>query len=114
MPADGAAPDARRRPDRIDAHLAGDRMLAPLVKRAPGMRVPGAFDPWELAVRAVLGQQVSVRAATTVSGRLVELFGERDDEVWTFPRPEALANATVSDACRIDIPGVRAGRTGLQ
>ncbi len=60
----------------IDAHLAKDRTLAPFVGRRPGLRLPGAWDPFELAVRAVLGQQVSVAAATTVAGRLVERFGE--------------------------------------
>ena len=55
----------------IDAHLAKDRTLARLVARHPGLRIPVAWDPFELAVRAVLGQQVSVAAATTVAARLI-------------------------------------------
>ncbi|MCK6550570.1 adenosine deaminase, partial [Myxococcota bacterium] len=55
-------------PDEIDPHLARDPVLAPSVAARPGLRVPGAFDPFELAVRAILGQQVTVRAATTLSG----------------------------------------------
>jgi AraC family transcriptional regulator, regulatory protein of adaptative response / DNA-3-methyladenine glycosylase II len=65
----GAAPDA------VSALLVKDPMLAPAVKRLPGLRVPGAFDGFELAVRAVLGQQVSVKAATTMAGRWAKAFG---------------------------------------
>ncbi len=62
-------------PDSVSALLSQDRMLARVVRRLPGLRVPGAFDGYELAVRAVLGQQVSVRAATTLAGRWAEKFG---------------------------------------
>jgi AraC family transcriptional regulator of adaptative response / DNA-3-methyladenine glycosylase II len=62
-------------PTVIDAALARDRSLRPLVRARRGIRVPGAIDPFEVTVRAVLGQQVSVAAATTLSGRLVERFG---------------------------------------
>jgi AraC family transcriptional regulator of adaptative response / DNA-3-methyladenine glycosylase II len=55
--------------------LARDPLLAPLVDARPGLRVPGAFDGFELAVRAVLGQQVSVAAASTLAGRLVARCG---------------------------------------
>ncbi|ABC24151.1 DNA-3-methyladenine glycosylase 2 family protein [Rhodospirillum rubrum] len=60
----------------IGAHLGADPLLAPLVAARPGLRVPGAWDGFELAVRAILGQQVSVAAATTLAGRLVGAFGE--------------------------------------
>jgi AraC family transcriptional regulator of adaptative response / DNA-3-methyladenine glycosylase II len=50
----------------IEAHLATDRRLAPLVARAPGLRIPGAWDVFELAVRAVIGQQVTVAGARTL------------------------------------------------
>ena len=51
-------------------------VLADTVARNPGLRVPGAFDGFELAVRAILGQQITVKAATTLAGRFVEAFGE--------------------------------------
>ena len=63
-------------PLAVDAHLAADPALAPLVARRPGLRLPGALCGFELALRAVLGQQVSVRGATTLAGRLARLVGE--------------------------------------
>ena len=71
--------DLGARPDVVAAHLGADRRLAPAVARHPGLRVPGAFEGFELAVRAVLGQQVSVKAATTLAGRFAETFGEALD-----------------------------------
>ena len=84
------------------AHVLGaDPILAPLVDARPGLRVPGAVDGWEIAVRAVLGQQVSVTAARTLAGRLVSALGaplaEPDrDLTHLFPRPEALVEADLS------------------
>jgi AraC family transcriptional regulator of adaptative response / DNA-3-methyladenine glycosylase II len=60
-------------PDAIERHLKTDPLLAKRIR--PGLRVPGAWDPFELAVRAVLGQQVTVKAATTLAGRVNEAFG---------------------------------------
>jgi AraC family transcriptional regulator of adaptative response / DNA-3-methyladenine glycosylase II len=68
--------DLDARPDVIADHLGHDTHLSGRVLSNPGLRVPGAFDGFELAVRAVLGQQVSVRAATTLAGRFAEAFGE--------------------------------------
>ena len=62
-------------PTIVDAALEADPTLRPLVRAAPGIRVPGAIDGFELAVRAVLGQQVSVRAARTFAGRLAIAAG---------------------------------------
>lgn len=62
-------------PAAIEAHLQADARLRPLVARRPGLRVPGAFDGLELALRAVLGQQVAVKAATTLFGRFAAAFG---------------------------------------
>ena len=62
-------------PDRIGAHLSLDPMLAPLVAARPGLRVPGAWDGFELAVRAIFGQQITVPAATGLLGRLVLAHG---------------------------------------
>ena len=89
-------------PLSIGRQLARSTTLKSLVARRPGLRVPGAWDGFELAVRAVLGQQVSVAAATTLSGRLVERFGaplaalSRPGLTHTFPLPGVLANADVS------------------
>lgn len=60
----------------IAQHFHRDPLLDPLTKRHPGLRVPGAWDGFELAVRAILGQQVTVRGATTLAGRLVQAHGE--------------------------------------
>jgi 3-methyladenine DNA glycosylase/8-oxoguanine DNA glycosylase len=119
-------------PMAIDTQLAADPLLAPLVARRPGLRVPGAWDGFELAVRAILGQQVSVAAATTLAGRLVARFGrpleadaggaeragapgrtekteggERQAGRVThlFPSPEALARGRIAD---IGLPRRRA------
>ena len=67
--------DLDANPAIIEAHLKQDPLLGPRIAATPGLRVPGAFDAFELAVRAVLGQQVSVAGATTLSGRLVKRFG---------------------------------------
>ena len=68
--------DLSAAPDAVGALLSRDPTLAPAVARLPGLRVPGAFDGFELGVRAVLGQQVSVKAATTMAGRWAHAFGE--------------------------------------
>ena len=83
----------------IERDLARDPALAPSVRARPGLRVPGAFDGFELAVRAILGQGVSVAGARTFAGRLVARYGGTlegapDAELArTFPGPEALAKA---------------------
>jgi AraC family transcriptional regulator, regulatory protein of adaptative response / DNA-3-methyladenine glycosylase II len=67
--------DADADPAAIGAALAADELIAPLVRARPGLRVPGAYDGFELAVRAVVGQQVSVAAASTFAGRLAARYG---------------------------------------
>jgi AraC family transcriptional regulator of adaptative response / DNA-3-methyladenine glycosylase II len=84
-------------PSAADAHLARDPFLGPLVAARPGLRMPGTVDGGELAVRAVLGQQVSLAAARTLAGRLVQLAGEPLEEpdgslTHLWPRPEAIAD----------------------
>jgi AraC family transcriptional regulator of adaptative response / DNA-3-methyladenine glycosylase II len=69
--------DLGARPDLIAAQLMRDRFLKKSVARNPGLRVPGAFDGFEMAVRAVLGQQITVKAATTLAGRFAGAFGEK-------------------------------------
>ena len=61
--------------ETINDHLSGDPVLAPLVAQRPGLRAPGGWDGFEIAVRAVLGQQISVVAARRLAGQLVALHG---------------------------------------
>jgi AraC family transcriptional regulator of adaptative response / DNA-3-methyladenine glycosylase II len=67
--------DLSAAPETVHAHLAKDALLERSVKRLPGLRVAGAFDGFELAVRTVLGQQVSVKGASTIAGRWAALMG---------------------------------------
>jgi len=95
---------------RIEEHLTMDGELAPLVRAHTGLRVPGSWDPFELGIRAILGQQVTVAAATTLAARLVAKFGEplaskHADLTATFPTPEAIARA---DLASIGLPVRRA------
>jgi AraC family transcriptional regulator of adaptative response / DNA-3-methyladenine glycosylase II len=69
--------DLSAAPDAVTALLSQDSKLKAIVLRLPGLRVPGAFDGFELAVRAVLGQQVSVKAATTMAGRWARALGAK-------------------------------------
>jgi AraC family transcriptional regulator of adaptative response / DNA-3-methyladenine glycosylase II len=86
-------------PAIIAGHLQRDPLLRRMVKRHPGLRVPGAWNGFELAVRAILGQQVTVRGATTLAGRLAARFGtplttvDRGGLTHVFPEAEVLAQA---------------------
>ncbi|MBS4164783.1 putative bifunctional transcriptional activator/DNA repair enzyme AlkA [Candidatus Protochlamydia amoebophila] len=68
--------DLNARPDKISVQLGQDPFLAKEVAKNPGLRVPGTFDGFELAFRAILGQQITVKAATTLASRFVKAFGE--------------------------------------
>lgn len=99
-------------PSVIAGHLSKDAVLRPLVARRPGLRVPGAWDAFELAIRAVLGQQITVAAAVRLAGRLVAMFGEplppalrTGTLTHVFPTPERLADADLS---RLGMPRRRA------
>ena len=89
-------------PQAIAAHFSGDALLGPLVAGTPGLRLPTAFDPFEQAVRAIIGQQVTVKAAVTITNRLVTRLGEplADAPVGgpqrLFPTAEQLASADLS------------------
>ena len=102
--------DLHADPKKIGAALAADPWLAPLIDAAPGLRVPGAWSGFELVVRAIVGQQISVKGATTIIGRLVQRAGERieghphDNTAWRFPTPQALAAV---DLAQIGMPGKR-------
>ena len=105
--------DLDARPDVIVGCLSRDRLLAPALARRPGLRVPGGFDACETAVRAVLGQQVSVRGATTVAGRLVQRFGAplaapADGLTHRFPEAGVLAAADPAEIASLGMPRARA------
>jgi AraC family transcriptional regulator, regulatory protein of adaptative response / DNA-3-methyladenine glycosylase II len=99
-------------PVAIGAHLSQDPILAPLVAARPGLRVPGAWDGFELAVRAILGQQITVPAATRLAGELVSLHGGKIVEsaalelglTHLFPTPRQLAGA---DLAALGMPKAR-------
>jgi AraC family transcriptional regulator of adaptative response / DNA-3-methyladenine glycosylase II len=77
-----------------------DAVLSELVERAPGIRLPGCWNGFELAIRAILGQQITVRGATTLAGRIVEKFGSPfaggGSVTRLFPGPEVLAEADLN------------------
>jgi AraC family transcriptional regulator of adaptative response / DNA-3-methyladenine glycosylase II len=93
--------DLRADPMEIAGHLQGDARLSPLVQRRPGLRLPGAWDGFEVAVRAIVGQQVSVKGATTLIGRLAAACGNPIETGVTglthlFPTPQELSTANLS------------------
>lgn len=110
--------DLDARPDVIDRDLSLDPRLRRSIKRSPGLRVPGAFNGFELAVRAILGQRVSVKAATTLSGRLASVFGEPAATPFpclsrTAPTARRLAEAAESQLTRLGIAAPRANSIRL-
>ena len=98
-------------PDAIASALSRDKRLRPLLKKRPGLRLPSGWDGFEIAMRAVIGQQVSVAAARTFTARLALEFGEAlppefaSGHQHLFPTPEALADADLS---RIGLTRTRA------
>jgi AraC family transcriptional regulator, regulatory protein of adaptative response / DNA-3-methyladenine glycosylase II len=88
--------------ETIDEHLSGDPVLAPLVAQRPGLRAPGGWDGFEIAVRAVLGQQISVIAARRLAGQLAALHGRAVPKQFqiheglshVFPTAKRLASAS--------------------
>ncbi|HEU5185395.1 MAG TPA: AlkA N-terminal domain-containing protein [Gemmatimonadaceae bacterium] len=105
--------DLSARPDIIAATLTQDERLATVVRKNPGLRVPGAFDGFELAMRAILGQQITVKAATTLSGRLVDACGEECRTPHAAlarltPRAERIAATKVGELVSLGIIGMRA------
>jgi AraC family transcriptional regulator of adaptative response / DNA-3-methyladenine glycosylase II len=86
--------DVNCSPENVYEKLAAMNRLAPNIC-VPGIRVPGCFDPFEMSVRAVLGQQVTVKAAGTLVGRLVNLVGEKmetpyEELAFAFPHPDRI------------------------
>ncbi|PMR76559.1 DNA-3-methyladenine glycosylase 2 family protein [Billgrantia endophytica] len=104
--------DLQADPEAIRYALSRDERLAPLVQARPGLRVPGGWDAFEIAVRAILGQQVTVAAATRLAERLVDRLGSRVPEGTCspgldrlFPHPE---DFTQADVISVGMPGARA------
>ncbi|MBB5040064.1 DNA-3-methyladenine glycosylase 2 [Prosthecobacter dejongeii] len=105
--------DLDARPDAIESVLKADPLLAPVFADFPGLRVGGAWDTFELAVRAVLGQQITVVAATTLSGRLAARIGSKIET--PFPnlhrhaiQAAALDILTVEEMCQLGLVRARA------
>ncbi|HWV09743.1 MAG TPA: DNA-3-methyladenine glycosylase [Pseudomonas sp.] len=101
--------DLDANPGQIARHFASDMHLAAMLARNPGLRLPTAFDPFEQAVRAIVGQQVTVKAAVTITGRLLTRLGTPLVDGPTgierlFPGPQALAEANLEG---IGMPGKR-------
>jgi AraC family transcriptional regulator of adaptative response / DNA-3-methyladenine glycosylase II len=101
--------DLAAEPARIAVAFKSDDLLAPLVKRSPGLRIPGAWDPFECAVRALLGEHVDVATARALAARIVERAGEPlskavEGLTHFFPTPQALAAVDLSGL------GLAAGR----
>lgn len=94
--------DLRADGEKIESFLAKDEILRPIVKKHSGLRVPGCWNGFEVAVRAVLGQQVTVKAATTLVGRLAMRNGQKyscDNPELNriFPTPKVLITADLND-----------------
>lgn len=105
--------DLDANPAHIDAHLADDPFLARSVQMHPGLRVPGGWDAFELAVRAVLGQQISVAGATTIAGRLAARFGQPIETPFAplarlAATPQAIAAASVDEIAALGVIRARA------
>src|SRR5262249_50714158 len=105
--------DLTARPDLIAAHLGADEWVGPLIGRCPGLRIPGALSGFDLAWRTILGQRVSVRAATTVAGRLAAAYGDPIATPITglnrlAPTPERLADSDVGELAGLGMPRDRA------
>ena len=92
-------------PDVINERLVREKIMASLVVGAPGLRLPGAFDPFEVSVRAIVGQQISVKAATTIMGRIAQRYGDESEYGLLFPAAGRLAEL---DPKTLDMPEKRA------
>lgn len=102
-------------PALIASHLGKDPLLAPTLVAYPGLRIPGTWEFFELSIRAILGQQISIARATALAGRLADRFGQ--DFATPIPAlericftPQALAAVTPEELAAIGIPLSR-GRT---
>ncbi|MGE5728903.1 MAG: DNA-3-methyladenine glycosylase family protein [Gemmatimonas sp.] len=105
--------DLRAHPELISAHFAADPVLGAAVARRPGLRVPGAFEGFELVARAILGQQITVKAATTIAGRFAAAFGDPigtpfPELTHLSPSASRVAAATIDSIASLGIIQTRA------
>lgn len=101
--------DLNADPLEIGDSLARDVQMKVVVAKNPGRRVPGAWDPFEVAVRAIVGQQVSVKGATTVMGKIARCYGENADGRLYFPTPQSLSMLDIGE-----LPMPRARATAIR
>jgi AraC family transcriptional regulator, regulatory protein of adaptative response / DNA-3-methyladenine glycosylase II len=92
-------------PQDIQCQLMKDKSLATLVRQNPGQRLPGSWDGFEIAVRAIVGQQISVKGATTVMGGIAKRYGDSTGYGIVFPSPAVVASI---DPGELPMPGNRA------
>jgi AraC family transcriptional regulator, regulatory protein of adaptative response / DNA-3-methyladenine glycosylase II len=109
--------DLDANPTVIDDYLVGQKKLTPHVRRTVGLRVPGTLSGFELALRAVLGQQITVKAATTVFGRFVDTFGAQVETPFAginrvAPTAADIANATLEQLIARGLTSKRAATIG--
>lgn len=97
--------DLNALPQDIQCHLERDKSLAKLMKQNPGQRLPGSWDGFEIAVRAIVGQQISVKGATTIMGRIADKYGDKVEYGIIFPEPKILS---AIDPGELPMPGTRA------
>lgn len=105
--------DLDARPVAIAAALGADDTLARAVAAHPGLRVPGTLDPFELVLRTILGQQISVKAATTLATRFAATFGQQIRTPWQSlnrlaPTPASLARRRPATLQKLGVTGARA------
>jgi AraC family transcriptional regulator, regulatory protein of adaptative response / DNA-3-methyladenine glycosylase II len=105
--------DMDAEPAVIGAHFEDDVVLGPVTRAVPGLRLPGCADPFEVAVRAVLGQQISVAGARTLAGRLTAVFGEAlpgapAGLTHLVPSADRLADAAPAEVAALGMPLARA------
>jgi 3-methyladenine DNA glycosylase/8-oxoguanine DNA glycosylase len=105
--------DTDTAPELYSACLGEDPHLAPLLKAQAGLRVPGAWDYFEMGVRAILGQQISVAAAHTLAGRVAARFGTAIESPWPevrllWPTAQTMAEARPEDLCALGLTRKRA------
>lgn len=104
--------DLNAHPDLICKHLSKDRRLAPIVRQTPGIRVPGAFVGFELGLRAIIGQQVTVKAATKIGCRLAKAFGKPSVTPYPelsrlTPSPARIAAASIDEIAKLGVLSAR-------